>query len=145
MVALLEDSSRQLHAAQQNQALMTESPMEVQAAMESAARSIGTALRWLKSSTPDHEPWAPLPGGPTRQQGQFLAFIHQYILRNYSGIAPSHANLQRFFDLSAPSVNSMLVRLEQRGFIRRIHGKARAIEVVCPPNFIPPLDRPFKF
>jgi len=86
------------------------------------------------------------PGdGPTRQQGQFLAFIREYMLRNYAGVAPTHAALQRFFNLSAPSVNSMLVRLEQRGFIRRVPGKARGIELVIPPDCIPPLERPFKF
>jgi len=83
--------------------------------------------------------------GPTRQQGQFLAFIHEYIMRNEARVAPTHAALQRFFNLTAPSVNSMLVRLERRGFIRRIPGKARAIEVICPPEWIPQLDRPFKF
>lgn len=39
----------------------------------------------------------------------------------------------------------MLIRLEQRGFIRREPGKARAIELVINPEWIPPLDRPFKF
>jgi hypothetical protein len=39
----------------------------------------------------------------------------------------------------------MLVRLEQRGFIRRLHRKARAIELTINPEWIPPLDRPFKF
>jgi SOS-response transcriptional repressor LexA len=68
-------------------------------------------------------------GGPTHQQGQYLAFIREYMMRNEAGLAPSHADLQRFFELLAPPfVNSMLIRLEQRGFIRRIPGKARAIE-----------------
>jgi hypothetical protein len=39
----------------------------------------------------------------------------------------------------------MLIRLERRGFIRRVRGKARAIEIACPPDWIPPLDRPFRF
>ena len=38
----------------------------------------------------------------------------------------------------------MLIRLEQRGFIRRIPGKARAIELAINPDWIPPLDRPFR-
>ena len=46
------------------------------------------------------------------QQGQFLAFIRAYTMGNYAGVAPSHAEFQRFFDLSPPSVNSMLIRLE---------------------------------
>jgi hypothetical protein len=60
-------------------------------------------------------------------------------------VAPTCADLQRFFNLTAPSVNSMLVRLERRGFIRRISGRARGIELTVRPGWIPPLDRPFKF
>ena len=60
-------------------------------------------------------------------------------------MGPSLADFQRFFNLTPPSVNSMLIRLEQRGFIRRIPGKARAIELILNPDWIPPLDRPFKF
>ena len=145
VTALLEAAGKQLHAVMQDETLMPETPVEVESAIESAAQSIRAALGRLDSIAPPH-PLSPLlPGGPTRQQGQFLAFIHQYIMRNEAGIAPSHANLQRFFNLTAPSVNSMLVRLEQRGFIRRIPHTARAIEIICHPDFIPPLDRPFKF
>jgi SOS-response transcriptional repressor LexA len=66
------------------------------------------------------------------------------MIRNEAGVAPTHAILQQFFNLTAPSVNSMLVRLERRGFIRRIPGKARAIELTISMEWIPQLDRPFK-
>ena len=66
-------------------------------------------------------------------------------MRNYARVAPTHAEFQQFFNLTPPSVNSMLIRLEQRGFIRRVPGKARAIELVINPDWIPALDRPFKF
>ena len=145
--ALLEQADKQVRAVMQAEALIAESPVEVQSAIESATRSIGEALAMLEPSLPQQPPASapPPPGGPTRQQGQFLAFIADYVLRNESGVAPSHADLQRFFNLTPPSVNSMLIRLEQRGFIRRIPGKARAIEITCPADWIPPLDRPFKF
>jgi repressor LexA len=143
--ALLDDAGKQLRAVLQDDALMPETPSEVQSAMESAARSIGAALGRLDPTAAHRAPAAPRPGAPTRQQGQFLAFIREYIMRNAAGVAPTHANLQRFFNLTAPSVNSMLIRLEQRGFIRRIPGKARAIKIIIPPDWIPPLDRPFKF
>ncbi len=143
--ALLEDAGKQLNAVMQDEALMPETPLEVQSAMESAAHSIGAALGRLEAAAPKQLPSAPLPGGPTRQQGQFLAFIREFVMRNEAGVAPSHADFQRFFNVTPPSVNSMLIRLEQRGFIRRIPGKARAIEIACPPDWIPPLDRPFKF
>jgi len=67
------------------------------------------------------------------------------MMMNKAGVAPSHADLQRFFNLTPPSVNSMLIRLEQREFIRRIARKARAIEITRPPDSIPPIERPFKF
>ena len=66
------------------------------------------------------------------------------MMRNEAGIAPTHAILQQFFNLTAPSVNSMLVRLEKRGFIRRVP-QARAIELTISTDRIPQLDRPFKF
>ena len=74
-----------------------------------------------------------------------MAFIREYVLRNQAGVAPRYADFQRFFNLTPPSVNSMLIRVEQRGFVHRIPGQARAIEIICPPDGIPPLDRPFKF
>jgi DNA-binding MarR family transcriptional regulator len=103
------------------------------------------ALRRLDSAGPAKRSSAALPaGGPTRQQGQFLAFIREYMMRNQARVAPSHADFQRFFNLTPPSVNSMLIRIEQRGFIRRIPGKARAIELTINPDWIPPLNRPFR-
>jgi len=93
------------------------------------------------------ETYRPLPQSadlPTPKQGQFLAYIHEYIRRNHAGVAPTHAVLQRFFNLTAPSVNSMLIRLEQRGFISRARGQARGITLLIDPAMIPELDRPFK-
>lgn len=126
-------------------------PVEAQVAMEIAAGSIQAALELLgvpvqavvARSIPRMKPKA-LPGAPTRQQGQFLAYIQEYMNRNHAGVAPTHAALQKFFNLTPPSVNSMLTRLEQRGFISRIPGKARAIQLVISPLDIPALDRPFK-
>lgn len=144
--ALLDGAVKQLRSILQDETLMPETPLEVQSAIESATEAVGVALRRLKSTRSEEEAPAASPtGGPTRQQGQFLAFIREYILRNESGVAPRHADFQRFFNLTPPSVNSMLIRLDQRGFIRRIPGQARAIEITCPPEWIPPLDRPFKF
>ncbi len=143
--ALLGVAAGKLHAVLHDDSVMAETPLEAQAAVESAVAAIGAALRWLDSAgAPKKSSAAPLPGGPTRQQGQFLAFIREYTMRNEAGVAPSHADFQRFFNLTPPSVNSMLIRLEQRGFIRRIPGKARAIELILNPDWIPPLDRPFR-
>ena len=125
--------------------IMEETPLEVWAAIDCAIEAMRAALRCLASA--DHTDTladAPLSSGPTRQQGQFLAFIREYMMRNEAGVAPTHAILQQFFNLTAPSVNSMLIRLEKRGFVRRVPGKARAIELTISTDRIPQLDRPFK-
>ena len=143
---LLGDAAEKLRDGLKDELIMPETPLEAQAVMESAVEAIGAALRRLDSAVRiARSSAAPPPGGPTRQQGQFLAFIREYMMRNQAGVAPRHADFQRFFNLTPPSVNSMLIRLEQRGFIRRIPGKARAIELTINPDWIPPLDRPFQF
>ena len=143
--ALLDEAAEHLHGAIQDEVLRAETPTEVEAAIQIAAEGITEAIRRLEDTDSQKAPSATLRGGPTRQQGQFLAFIREYMMRNEAGVAPTHANFQRFFNLTPPSVNSMLIRLEKRGFIRRVPGKARAIELVIDPEWIPPLDRLFKF
>ena len=144
--ALLGDAAQKLHTILQDEVFAEETPIEVLTAGEIAVEAIGEALRCLESATSAKKSSAAPPaGGPTHQQGQFLAFIREYMLRNEAGVAPTHAALQKFFNLTAPSVNSMLIRLERRGFIRRIPHQARAIELVINPDWIPPLERPFRF
>ncbi|MFO1040187.1 MAG: MarR family transcriptional regulator [Planctomycetaceae bacterium] len=122
--------------------------MEAQAVYWSTAELIADACECLARVNHPEKPTVPLPNGsrnrPTRKQGQFLAFIRDYMMWNKAGQAPSPADLQRLFNLTPHSVNSMLIRLEQRGFIRREPGKARAIEIVIDPELIPPLDRSFR-
>ena len=144
--ASLGDAAEKLRAVLGDEGIMPETPLEAEAVMDTAVEAIEAALRRLDSAAPGKRPFsAPPPGGPTRRQGQFLAFVREYMMRNEAGVAPSHADFMRFFNLTPPSVNSMLIRLEQRGFIRRIPGKARAIELTLNPDWIPPLDRPFRF
>lgn len=144
--AVLGDAAEKLRAVLRDEPIMAETPLEAEAAMESAVEAIGAALRSLETAAPRKSPAAPpSAGAPTRQQGQFLSFIREYMMRNHAGVAPTHADFQRFFNLTPPSVNSMLIRLEERGFIRRIPGKARAIELTINPDWIPPLDRSFRF
>ena len=82
----------------------------------------------------------------TARQGQFLAYIHQYSIVN--GCAPAEADMQRFFQITPPSVHSMVLTLERRGLIRRVPGQARSITLIVPPESLPPLKRvqpgPFK-
>jgi DNA-binding MarR family transcriptional regulator len=76
---------------------------------------------------------------PTARQGQFLAYIHQYSVLN--GCAPAEADMQRFFQITPPSVHSMVLTLERRGFIRRVPGQARSITLIVSPESLPPLKR----
>lgn len=76
---------------------------------------------------------------PTARQGQFLACIFQYTLLN--GCAPAEADMQRFFQITAPSVHSMVLTLERHGFIRRVPGQPRSITLIVPPESLPPLQR----
>src|SRR3972149_6602292 len=82
----------------------------------------------------------------TERQGQFLAYIHQYSIVN--GRAPAEADMQRFFQITPPSVHSMVLTLERRGLIRRVPGQARSITLIVSPESLPPLKRvqpgPFK-
>jgi Mn-dependent DtxR family transcriptional regulator len=43
----------------------------------------------------------------TARQGQYLAFIHAYTLVN--GRPPAQADIQRFFQVTPPSVHQMLL------------------------------------
>ena len=142
--ALLTDAADKLRAILDDTAIVEGTPIEATTAMELALDAIDAAIAKLKAVTAARKRPATPPGGPTRQQGQFLAFIREYIMRNEAGVAPTHAALQRFFQLTPPSVNSMLIRLEQRGFIRRVPHQARSIELTIAPDRIPPLERPFR-
>ena len=76
---------------------------------------------------------------PTARQGQFLAYIYQYSLLN--GCAPAEADMERYFQITPPSVHSMVLMLERRGFIRRVPGQARSITLIVPPESLPSLQR----
>ncbi len=76
---------------------------------------------------------------PTARQGQFLAYIHQYGIVN--GRAPAEADMQRYFQITPPSVHSMVLTLERRGFIQRVPGQARSIVLTVPPESLPRLQQ----
>ena len=88
----------------------------------------------------------PMKPTHTERQGQFLAYIHQYSIVN--GCAPAEADMQRFFQITPPSVHSMVLTLERRGLIRRVPGQARSITLIVSPESLPRLKRvqpgPFK-
>jgi DNA-binding MarR family transcriptional regulator len=74
----------------------------------------------------------------TPRQGQYLAFIHAYTLVN--GRPPAQADIQRFFQLTPPSVHQMLLTLERSGLISRRAGVPRSITVLVDRSALPPLE-----
>jgi DNA-binding MarR family transcriptional regulator len=76
----------------------------------------------------------------TPRQGQYLAFIHAYTLVN--GRPPAHADIQRFFRLTPPTVHQMLLTLEKQGLISRQPGRPRSIALLVERDRLPRLDPP---
>ena len=79
-----------------------------------------------------------MAGDYTRRQGQFLAFIYYYAKVN--GRPPAEADMQRYFQVSPPSVHQMVVTLERRGFIARVPGQGRSIRLLLPREKLPDLE-----
>jgi Mn-dependent DtxR family transcriptional regulator len=73
----------------------------------------------------------------TPTQGQYLAFIYAYtrVLRR----PPAEADIQKYFDVTPPTVHQMLITLERKGLIRRTPGVARSIELLVAPDSLPVL------
>lgn len=73
----------------------------------------------------------------TDLQGQYLAYIATYIKLHRR--PPAEADMQTYFGVTPPTVHRMIVVLTERGLIRRCAGAPRSIEVLVPPDQLPPL------
>lgn len=73
----------------------------------------------------------------TPKQGQYLAFIHAYTQINRR--APAEADMQRYFQVTPPSVHQMVLTLERAEFIQRQPGVARSIKLQIDPENLPVL------
>jgi Mn-dependent DtxR family transcriptional regulator len=71
------------------------------------------------------------------KQGQYLAFIFYYT--KIHGFAPSEADLQRYFQVSPPTVHQMILNLEKLGFIKRKPGRGRSLKLLLPREELPDL------
>ena len=71
----------------------------------------------------------------TEKQGQYLSFIYNYTKIN--GRPPAEADMQRYFRVTPPTVHRMILLLEQKGFIHRVPGQARTIQVRLSPEQLP--------
>ena len=70
----------------------------------------------------------------TRKQSELLRFIHERLQE--SGVPPSFDEMKDALDLRSKSgIHRLIMALEERGFIRRLANRARAIEVLRLPEF----------
>jgi repressor LexA len=73
----------------------------------------------------------------TRKQHELLTFIQ--IRLEESGISPSFEEMKEALDLKSKSgVHRLISALEERGFIRRLANRARALEVIREPDTASP-------
>ena len=69
----------------------------------------------------------------TKKQHQLLTFIHERMQSD--GIAPSFDEMKAALDLKSKSgIHRLITALEERGFLRRLPHRARALEVVKLPE-----------
>ncbi len=71
----------------------------------------------------------------TRKQFELLRFIHQRLTE--AGVPPSFDEMKDALDLRSKSgIHRLITALEERGFIRRLPNRARAIEVIKLPDSV---------
>ena len=71
----------------------------------------------------------------TRKQLELLRFIHERLKE--VGVPPSFDEMKDALDLRSKSgIHRLITALEERGFIRRLPNRARAIEVIKLPDSV---------
>jgi repressor LexA len=69
----------------------------------------------------------------TRKQHELLMFIHERIKE--CGVSPSFDEMKEALDLASKSgIHRLITALEERGFVRRLPHRARALEVIKMPE-----------
>jgi repressor LexA len=72
----------------------------------------------------------------TRKQHELIRFIQERL--EATGISPSFEEMKEALDLKSKSgVHRLISALEERGFIRRLPNRARALEVLKQPENVP--------
>ncbi len=73
----------------------------------------------------------------TRKQHELLMFIDRHLRE--TGFSPSFEEMKAALDLKSKSgIHRLISALEERGFLRRRHHRARALEIVRLPDTRPP-------
>jgi len=77
----------------------------------------------------------------TRKQHELLMFIHERVRE--TGIPPSFDEMKDALDLRSKSgIHRLITALEERGFLRRMEKRARALEIMRLPENIADAQRP---
>ncbi len=77
----------------------------------------------------------------TSKQRELLLFIHQRIKE--TGVSPSFDEMKEALDLASKSgIHRLITALEERGFLRRLPHRARALEVLKLPDSAAPSAPP---
>lgn len=74
----------------------------------------------------------------TKKQGQYLAFVYAYTKVN--GRPPAVTDLERHFEVTGATAQSMVNRLATLGLIHREPGTPRSIRILIPPEDLPVLQ-----
>jgi repressor LexA len=76
----------------------------------------------------------------TRKQNELLLFINKRL--NDGGVSPSFDEMKEALRLKSKSgIHRLITGLEERGFLRRLPHRARALQVLPAPNVTPMLAR----
>jgi repressor LexA len=79
----------------------------------------------------------------TRKQHELICFIHDRL--EETGVSPSFEEMKEALNLQSKSgVHRLIVALEERGFLRRMPNRARALEVIKLPESHSPSLAPKK-
>jgi repressor LexA len=77
----------------------------------------------------------------TRKQYELLMFIHERVRE--SGVPPSFDEMKDALDLKSKSgIHRLITALEERGFLRRMEKRARALEIIKLPDNVAETLRP---
>lgn len=73
----------------------------------------------------------------TRKQHELLMYIHERIKE--TGVSPSFEEMKEALDLRSKSgIHRLITALEERGFLRRLAHRARALEIIKLPQSVGP-------
>lgn len=80
----------------------------------------------------------------TKKQNELLRFIHERLTEQ--GIPPSFEEMKDALNLKSKSgIHRLIIALEERGFIRRLPNRARALEVLRMPEATTPIGARGRF